>query len=181
MIVLETSRLRLRPFAETDASAHAALYADPEVTRFLPGGPFAADAVQARSARSLARFYEHWSCHGWGVWAVVDKRSDRLIGQCGLNHLPDGSDVELLYALVRSHWGHGLAAEAGAAALEHGFTSVGLDRIVAVTRPDHTASRRVMERLGMAYEGERDAFGMHLVCYALDRAAWRRLRAEATS
>ncbi len=181
MTVLETPRLRLRPFTEDDASAHSVLYGDPEVTRFLPGGPFAPDAVQARSARSLARFSEHWALHGWGVWAVVDKASDRLIGQCGLNHLPDRADVELLYALARSHWRRGLAAEAGAAALEHGFTSVGLDRIVAVTRPDHVASRRVMERLGMAYEGELEAFGMLLVCYALGRAAWRSRRAEATT
>jgi ribosomal-protein-alanine N-acetyltransferase len=111
----------------------------------------------------------------------VDKATAGLIGQCGLNHLPDGSDVELLYALSRASWGRGLAIEAGRAALEHGFGPVGLERIVAVTRPEHRASRRVMERLGMAYEADRDAFGMQVVCYALTREDWRRARAAESS
>ena len=53
------------------------------------------------------------------------RRPTQLIGQCGLNHLPDGSDVELLYALSRASWGRGLATEAGRAALDHGFGPVG--------------------------------------------------------
>lgn len=178
MTVLETARLRLRPFAPGDAAAHAALYADPEVTRYLPGGPFAPDAVAARSARALAHFDAHWARHGWGVWAVIDRAGEQVIGQCGLNQMPDGSGVEVLYALARPHWRRGLAAEAGRAALDHGFGQVGLDRILAVTRPDHTASRRVMERLGMVCEGERLAFGMPVVCYALTRAEWRQARGE---
>jgi ribosomal-protein-alanine N-acetyltransferase len=172
MSSLETPRLRLRPFDAGDHAAHAALYADPEVTRFLPGGPFAGEVARTRSARSLAHFAAHWAEHGWGVWALVDKASGAVVGQCGLNRLPDGSDVELLYALARARWGQGLATEAGRAALEHGFQSVGLPRIVAVTRPQHSASRRVMERLGMAYEGERELFGMQVVCYAVTLEAW---------
>ena len=174
MTVIQTARLTLRPFAAGDADAHAALYADPEVTRYLPGGPFAPEEVAARSARSRARFAEHWDAHGWGVWAVADRASGTLIGHCGLAHLPDGTDVELLYALARAAWGRGLATEAGRAALDHGFGSVGLERIVAVTRPEHRASRRVMERLGMSYEGERDAFGTRMVCYARSREDSRR-------
>lgn len=178
MTVLETARLQLRPFVPSDAPALAALYADPEVTRFLPGGPFAPDAAPQRSQRSLAHFAAHWTQHGWGVWAVVDKVDGGLIGQCGLNHLPDGSDVEILYALAREHWRRGLATEAGRAALHHGFGSIGLERIVAVTRPEHGASRRVMEHLGMTYESDREAFGMHVVCYALTRADWRRVQTD---
>jgi len=181
MTVIETTRLTLRPFEGGDAGAHAALYADPEVTRFLPGGPFSADEIPARSARSLERFAEHWNAYEWGVWAVVDKASRTVVGQCGLNHLPDGSEVELLYALARSTWGRGLATEAGRAALEHGFGSVGLERIVAVARPEHRASRRVMERLGMAYEGDRDLFGMRVVCYARSREDWQRMQPSPSS
>ena len=174
MSLLETERLRLRPFGAADAAGHAAIYADPAVTRYLPGGPFEGDVARQRSARSLEHFAAHWAAHGWGVWAVLDKASGRLVGQCGLNHLPDGSDVELLYALDRQVWGRGLAEEAGRAALGHGFGPAGLARIVAVTRPEHGASRRVMEKLGMAQEADRDLFGMHVVCYAVDRERWSR-------
>ena len=176
MSELETPRLRLRPFEPCDHAAHAAMYADPEVTRFLPGGPFLGDAAAARSARSLSHFTSHWAQHGWGVCAVVDKATGKVVGQCGLNHLPDGSGVELLYAFARSSWGQGLATEAGRAALDHGFVSVGLPRIVAVTRPEHGASRRVMEHLGMDREGDRELFGMHVVCYAVTSDRWRRSR-----
>lgn len=178
MTVVQTERLTLRPFTDEDAPAHVALYADPDVTRFLPGGPFAPDAVAARSARSRARFAEHWAQYGWGVWAVVDRATGGLIGHCGLNHLPEHPDVEVLYALSRAAWGRGLATEAAGAALAHGFGAVGLPRIVAVTKPEHVASRRVMERLGMAYEADVDLFGMHLVCYALSREGWRAGRAD---
>ena len=179
MSALETPRLRLRPFDPADHAAHATIYADPDVTRFLPGGPFLGDVAAARSARSLAHFAAHWAQHGWGVWAVVDKATEAVIGQCGLNHLPDGSDVELLYALARGSWGQGLATEAGRAALDHGFDTVGLPRIVAVTRPEHRASRRVMEHLGMAHEGDRELFGMRVACYAVTGDRWRQSRAAA--
>jgi ribosomal-protein-alanine N-acetyltransferase len=178
---VETRRLTLRPFEPRDHAAHAAMYADPQVTRFLPGGPFLDEVAAARSARSLAHFASHWARHGWGVWAVIDKDSGAVIGQCGLNHLPDGSDVELLYALARKAWGRGLATEAGRAALDHGFASVGLHRIVAVTRPEHGASRRVMEHLGMEHEGDRELFGMRVVCYALTSDRWRRAGATASA
>jgi ribosomal-protein-alanine N-acetyltransferase len=179
MSALETRRLRLRPFEPHDHAAHAAIYADPEVTRFLPGGPFLGEVAAVRSARSLSHFASHRAQHGWGVWAVVDKATGAVIGQCGLNVLPDGSDVELLYALARASWGQGLATEAGRAALDHGFESLGLPRIVAVTRPEHRASQRVMEHLGMEREGERELFGMHVVCYAVTSDRWKRPRATA--
>jgi RimJ/RimL family protein N-acetyltransferase len=169
---LRTARLLLRRFTEADAPAHAALYADPAVTRYLAGGPFDAATARLRSARALEKFAQHWDAHGFGPWAVVDPASGQLLGQCGLLHLPDGSDVELLYALARRAWGRGLAVEAGRAALDHGFGALGLGRVVAVTRPDHR-SRRVMEKLGMRQETDREVFGMHAVCYALSADAYR--------
>jgi ribosomal-protein-alanine N-acetyltransferase len=113
------------------------------------------------------------------VWAVIERTTGELIGHCGLNHMPESTDIEVLYALARATWGRGLATEAAEAALAHGFGPVALPRIIAVTKPENVASRRVMERLGMAYEGERDAFGMHLACYALSRDGWRAARGEA--
>lgn len=85
------------------------------------------------------------------MWALVDRRTHVLVGQCRIRFLPGETahpEVELLYALERARWGLGLATEAGAAALGHGFGTLALPRIVAVTRPEHGASRRVMEKLG---------------------------------
>ena len=166
-VVLETARLRLRPFMPEDAADHLRLYADPDVTRYLGGGPFVGEEAGRRSARALEHFIQHWSERGFGVWAVLERASGRVIGQCGLNRLPDREDIEVLYALERAAWGRGLAPEAAAAAVRYGFHVVGLDRIVAVIRHANTGSRRVLEKLGLRYEGDVEVYGVVAACYAM--------------
>ncbi|MGH7335814.1 MAG: GNAT family N-acetyltransferase [Candidatus Rokuibacteriota bacterium] len=181
MSVLETSRLRLRPFTVADAVDHARIYAKPAVTRFLAGGPFLGVAAAQRSRAALDLFIGHWVEHGFGVWAVVDKRTHVLIGQCGLQYLPDRPEVEILYALDTPYWGQGLAGEAAEAALRHGFEMAHLERIVAVARPEHGASRRVMAKLGMAYDGLVEIYGIRAVLYAVSREEFRRRTTSASS
>ncbi len=173
MATLETPRLLLRPFAREDGPAHACIYAKPEVTRFLAGGPFLGEVAAHRSRAALELFITHWKEHGFGVWAVVDRETGALIGQCGLKYLPDRPEVEILYALDTPYWSRGVATEAAAAALRHGFEVTGLDRIVAVAKPEHRASHRVMEKLGMAYEGMVEVYGgIRAVLYAISREAF---------
>jgi ribosomal-protein-alanine N-acetyltransferase len=169
--VLHTPRLRLRPFTEADAPAHLALYRDPEVTRPLPGGPFLGDQVPVRSRRAMDRFVRHWAEKGFGVFAVEELATGRFLGQCGLNTIDELGEIEVLYALERAAWGRGLATEAAGAALAFGFDEARLPRIVAVTRPEHVTSRRVMEKLGMRHERDVKVFGIHAVLYALTRDA----------
>jgi ribosomal-protein-alanine N-acetyltransferase len=176
MTALTTARLVLRPFGAGDAEAHARLYDDPEVTRWLGDGPWLGEAARARSRATLERFAQGWAQHGWGVWAVTDRATGEVLGQCGLKHLqlePPGAplDVEVLYAFERRHWGRGLASEAAGAALAHGFGTLALPRIVAVARPDNRASRAVMEKIGLRYERELVLDGIPAVCYAQGRAA----------
>ena len=173
MIELRTDRLRLRPFTEADGPAHLALYQDPEVTRQLGGGPFLADQIQARSTRAVDRFVRHWAEKGFGVFAVEDLRTGRFLGQCGLNTVDELGEVEVLYALERAAWGRGLATEAARAAVAYGFDDARLERIVAVTRPEHARSRHVLAKLGMRFEREVEVFGIHAVLYALARDAAR--------
>jgi ribosomal-protein-alanine N-acetyltransferase len=154
--VIETARLRLRPFTMRDLdNLHAVIYSDPQVTTYLPGGePW--PLCETRSL--LAWWVAHWEDKGFGPWAVLDKMSDAFLGDCGLmlslGVSPSaGHAVELLYALGRESWGKGYASEAARAALRHGFEQAGLKQIVAVAVPENTGSRRVMEKLGMTFEG----------------------------
>lgn len=178
---LETPRLRLRPFALGDGEDHARIYAKPEVTRFLAGGPFRGEEAARRSRTALELFVTHWARHGFGVWAVIERSSGRLIGQCGLKYIPETPDVEILYALDTPAWGRGLTTEAATAALRHGFEATDLQRIVALTRPEHRASRRVMEKLGMVYERDAVFYGIHAVVYAISREAFARRAINAAS
>lgn len=177
MTILTTDRLVLRPFGAEDVEAHARLYDDPEVTRWLGDGPWLGEAARARSRKTLERFAEEWAKHGWGVWAVTDRATGEVMGQCGLRYLqldPPGAppEVEVLYALERRQWGRGLASEAAAAALAHGFGALGLPRIVAVTRPDNHPSRAVLEKRGFVVERELVLAGIPAVCYGQSRAAY---------
>jgi RimJ/RimL family protein N-acetyltransferase len=158
MSEVETERLKLRPIIPTDRTTLEALWADPQVMRFLPTGqPRDREAVQAL----LNYLVEHWQAHGFGVWAVQLKDREDLIGYCGLQYLhaePGGIDpetarslheVELLYGIASAHWGKGYGREAAQAAFHYGFEKLHIPRIVAAIHPDNLASRRILEGLGM--------------------------------
>lgn len=162
---LETERLRLRPFVAEDLPEHGRLYADPDVTRYLAGGPYLGAAARLRSERAVRRFVDHWQAHGFGVWAVRDRASDTFLGQCGLNTIDETGEVEALWALARPAWGQGLATEAARAALGWAFDVAALPAVIAIAAPDNLASQRVMQKIGMRYARRARYFGLDVVRY----------------
>ncbi len=164
---LRTERLLLRGFTRDDlAGWNEVLFADPEVTRFLPlDGPLADDALRAAYERGLA----HWALRGYGTWAVCDLTTGAFMGHCGLRYLDDVAETEIFYALARGSWGHGYTTEAAGAAIGFGFDRAGLTRIVAYAVPENRASTNVMEKLGMRFEAETVIFGVHCARYTLGR------------
>ena len=169
-----TGRLTLRPFVAADQPAYAALRADPDVVRFLPGGealaPFANEIAESR----IAAFRDAWSC-GYGVWAVEETATGAFVGQAGLASMERSAEVEVLYALARPFWGRGYAREAAAAALRFGFEQVGLDRIVAFVVPENAASSRVLEAVGLRATGDTDYNGFRVRGYEIAAGEWRRV------
>ena len=164
---IETARLRLRPFVLDDLDAYyAAIRRDPDVMRFLPGGQ---PQPRERAEQVIRRFIDAWRDQHFGGFAVIHQADGKLIGQCGLEIIPNQTDVELFYAFAKPYWGQGYAAEAGRACLRYGFESAGLDRIFAMFVPGNTASERVMIKLGMKSIGLRPAYGSALPCYAITR------------
>ena len=152
-----------------DLDAHAEIMRDPMVTRYLPRGPFAPDDARDVSKRVLTHFIAHWERHHFGAWAAVDKSSGALLGQCGLNYLPDDPEVEVLYLLAQAAWGRGLATEGARAAVDYGFTQAGLARIVGITMPENIASQRVLEKAGLRYEKDGTYYGVRAKYFALNR------------
>jgi RimJ/RimL family protein N-acetyltransferase len=148
--VLETVRLRLRPWEERDLAPFAALNADPVVMRHFPGTLDRAGS-DALVARIEARRREVGFC-----FAAAERRADgALLGLVGLGRMRmpevprlDGA-VEVAWRLGRAHWGRGYATEAARAWLGWGFAALGLKEIVAITVPANLASQAVMRRLGM--------------------------------
>ena len=117
-------------------------------------------------------FGEHWQKHGFGDWAVTAKADGELLGHCGLNFVPEVSEVEVEYALAKAYWGRGIASEAARASLKFGFEILRLPRIIALADPQNIASWRVMEKVGLTYQKEVFFFGMQLVYYQIERGEY---------
>jgi RimJ/RimL family protein N-acetyltransferase len=168
MYDVETERLYLRPLEPEDLDVYyERIFADPEVTRVLPSGqPVPRETFDARIYHVLMEPWEH---HGFGPWIVVHKADDEVIGHCGLRYWPDSPEVELFYALGRSWWGRGLATEGARASLRFGFEQLGLDSIMAAAKVDNLASRRVLAKIGMRFEGTFPFLGLEAARYGISR------------
>src|SRR5471030_242331 len=142
MNTVSTERLFLRPLEWAAREAYAAFRFHPEVARWL--SPADRDPLAASEA-TIARFQSGWSTRGYAPWGVFC--DGKLIGQCGLNFVPEFEATEVLWALHPDAWGKGYATEAARAALKLGFEKIGLALIFAVTKPENFASQAVMKRL----------------------------------
>ena len=110
-----------------------------------------------------------FASHGFGQWLAFPREGGGLAGFSGLRLVDGTPDVELLYALAPAGWGRGLASEAARAVLRHGFTALGIPRILARADAPNAASIRVMHRLGMRFERRGLEHGLDTVCYSLAR------------
>jgi ribosomal-protein-alanine N-acetyltransferase len=121
----------------------------------------------------LQRILDHWAAHGFGIWAMILRDSNRLAGRCGLQHYETSDEIELSYALAPDLWGQGLMLEAAKASLDFGFLTLALPRIIATVRSANARSHRVLEKLGMRPVGQRERYGHQVDLFAIDRADFR--------
>jgi ribosomal-protein-alanine N-acetyltransferase len=157
---LETERLVLRPLSLDDVDGLASFYADPQVMRYMGGRALA----RKESEESIARMIRWFEADGFGQLAVVRKDGE-LLGRCGIliwetapwkptakaeAQIP--TETEIGYALGRRHWGRGYATEAATAVRDYAYGELGEGRLIALIQEGNDASRRVAEKLGMAYE-----------------------------
>ena len=113
--ILETERLRLRPFRESDWDAYAAMCADAEVMRHLGTG---ATLSRDETWRAIASMLGHWTLRGYGLWAAAERSSGDLVGHIGFWNPEGWPGFELGWTLRRSFWGRGYATEGARKALE---------------------------------------------------------------
>jgi RimJ/RimL family protein N-acetyltransferase len=163
--IIETRRLILRAPAPADLDAwHDRIFADPAVTRYVPSR-FA--DPRERAERTLAAVSASWAGRGYGIFLMIDKADDQLVGHCGLGYLPDTAEVEIDYALAQAYWGRGLATEAARAVVDFGFAQAGLAEIIGLVVPENIASRRVLEHVGFRYHRDAPYFGLTLAYHTL--------------
>jgi RimJ/RimL family protein N-acetyltransferase len=162
---LATERLQLRMFRPEDFAVHAEICADPKVMRYIRAGPIPPEEAWWQ----IARYLGHWRRRGYGMWAVVEKATDELIGHIGFLNPEGGHGFELGWALARRAWGRGYALEGTRAAVRHAFTALDRDHILCLIRPENARSIRLAERLGAVLEREIEISGQRLAAYGIRR------------
>jgi RimJ/RimL family protein N-acetyltransferase len=147
---LLTERLVLAVHAIEDFPESAAMWRDPEVTRFIGGRPFSEEESWAR----LLRYIGHWAALGFGYWTIRERDSGRFVGEAGFadfrREIEPGFDgaPEIGWALVPSAWGKGYATEAVRAVVGWGDQRFGKARTVCIIAPENEASAAVAARCG---------------------------------
>lgn len=190
---LRTGRLILRPFSKGDRDAMvAALMSDADAMAQLPGKEDCSDLEGQRRVADeyIDELNRPWSEGAPGSWAVcagVEQLGPvgELIGFCGfLPEKVEGAGPELGYGLAKAYWEKGLATEAALASMDWVFSQDGISCVYAVFGREHTATRRVLEKLGMAQRGEVDLYdsvaqGLGLLpLYTVSRAMYLQRRRE---
>ena len=172
-VQLESERLLLRWFREDDFPGYLEMATDPEVMKFLGGQP----QTQLEAFKAMDAHIGHWYFFGYGVFAVVEKSTGKLVGRIGFMNPPGWPGFELGWTLARASWGKGYATEGARRAMQYAFTEMDRDHLISCIAPDNINSVKVAERLGETVEGETELLGKRVLLYGISREEWRRRQA----
>jgi RimJ/RimL family protein N-acetyltransferase len=162
---METRRLLLREMTEDDADLLFALNQNPNVMRYILGEPPLTTREQALAVLRERVFPQY--AHGLGRWACIEKLSGDFTGWCGVKHVPENGEYDLGYRFFEQHWGKGYATEAASAVCDFARKHLHGKRVVGKAMRDNRASRRVLEKIGLVFEGEVESEGGRLAVYVL--------------
>ena len=163
-IIIETNRLLLRTFSESDANLIYELNLDPDVTRYTH------DPIKdlGHASEILEKIIiPQYVLYNHGRWAVHVRSSLEFLGWCGLKYRSELNEIDLGYRFKKEGWGKGYATEAAWASIQYGFEKIGLQRIVARAEIDNIASWKVLEKCGMTYIGDEEVDGYPVKTYEI--------------
>ncbi|MBQ2729517.1 MAG: GNAT family N-acetyltransferase [Clostridia bacterium] len=147
--VLYTERLTLRKMERGDYIDMFDYARLPEVTRYLTWEPH---PDKMYTMRYLSHVQSKYRCAEFYDWAII--HSGHMIGTCGFTTIDEANLCgEIGYVVSPRYHNHGIATEVVSRVIDFGFNTLGLNRIECRYMIGNDASRRVMEKVGMTYEG----------------------------
>jgi RimJ/RimL family protein N-acetyltransferase len=179
---LETERLILRKPELGDLDGYVEIWSDPEVVRFLGGRTQSREEVP----QGIERMLKQWDRHGVGLFSVLRKEDERLLGRVGYllwdperwvnamhEELEDPLELEIGWVIASAFWNQGFATEAAAACRDHAFGELGRERVISLIAPENVASIRVAEKIGERYERDVEIMVGPVGLYSLEKAPAR--------
>ena len=163
---LHSERMTLRPFSMDDCTPLHQIMAEPGMMQYFPNPN---PPERSRVEQLIVRQLTHWEERGYGWWALELLDTKQFIGWCGLQYLPETGENEVGYLLEKTHWGLGLATEAGRISLDFGFNHLNFGKIIGIVHPGNIASQRVLEKLGLSSPTKSYYFGMNCLRFAITR------------
>lgn len=174
---LDTPRLLLRPFSEADIPAIVHFLNDPAIAEMTLNVPYPYDEEKARGWLAIQQ--QERDAGTGDTFAIVRKKDAQLAGAIDIRPNARHKKAVIGYWIGKPHWGQGYATEAARAIIRYGFETLGLNRIYATHFAENPASGRVMQKIGMTYEGtlrqdvlKGERFRDHAV-YAILRETWQ--------
>jgi [ribosomal protein S5]-alanine N-acetyltransferase len=162
-VILETRRTRLREFAESDLDTLAAMVADVDQMRF-----YARPKTRNEAAEWIKRNISLYERIGFGFWFIESASASDFLGYCGIRPQEELGEIEMGWHTIKEAWNRGLATEAALACRDAAFDRFGLDRLIALISPNHGASIRVAEKIGLHPEKTTVLDGYPWIIYAID-------------
>jgi [ribosomal protein S5]-alanine N-acetyltransferase len=166
-MIFETERLAVNPWTLADALAALRMYGDPEVMRYLGRNGAGAvigslEEMEGRLEKAIAKYGANDRGH---IYAAVSlKSTDEIIGTVLLKSLELSSgevaedEIEIGWHLARDFWGRGYGTEVGRGVMQYGQDQLGLTELHAIAYPENLASIRIMQKIGMEYQGMTDRY-----------------------
>ena len=168
-IRLETPRLQLRSMKISDLDDLLKIFGDPKVMASFNAAHLERKQMEGWVQRNLV----HQEKHGYGLFSVILKSNNLLIGNCGLEHMEVNGELitELGYDFHSAYWNQGYATEAAVAVRDYAINELSLPSLISLIRVGNQASRRVSEKIGMHLADEIVVNGIIYWKYKLDPKA----------
>lgn len=164
-MAIATSRLILRYFTLEDTDALATILSDREVMQYSIGGV----KTRSQTQEFINWVISHYQKHGFGLYAVTERETGRLIGYCGLLvwYFEEVIEIEIGYRLGTKYWGKGLATEAAMAVRNYAWDRLKINRLICLIQPENKRSLRVAQKLGMEFEKSLMLYGLRVGVYSI--------------
>lgn len=163
--IIETERTIMRKLTKEDAENFYALNLDREVLKFTGDQPF----ENLQTAKNFLINYEQYEKYGIGRLAVIDKKTLKFLGWCGLKYSRNTNEYDIGFRFFKEFWNKGFATETAKKCLDFGFGELKIEKIVGRAMTENRGSTKVLEKIGMKFKENFDFEGQEGVIYEMTK------------